>query len=451
MTRAPGPDGNASPAGLAGVTVVIENLAPANGTWLTPVWVGLHDGTFDPFDAGAPASTALERLAEDGNTTPLEQLFDAGDAGHVQAVVPGSTGNPQLAPGESATHTFIVDPTDPTSQFLGLLSMVIPSNDAFIGADDPQAHRIFTAGGEFLGAFFTIEGTAVRDAGTEVNDEIPEHTAFFGQTVPNSGVDEGGVVHTHPGYLPPGSGGILDDPMFAAADFTQPGYDVARVTVYRSDTVVPTGTVSGTWSADGSPYLIEGDVTVPAGQTLMVEPGVIVYTLGGHGILVEGTLEATGTAASPILFTGDANGSGTDGWTGLRFENTTTTSRLEHCIVEHGDRYSTYESGGGLACIDASLELRSSTVRDNQAYLMGAGLYCSGGDLLVEDCRFSGNLIDGISSAAGGGIYCENADPVIRRTRFEDNRVLPFDQFGTSNARGGALALDHCGGLVERC
>ena len=39
-------------------------------------------------------------------------------------------------------------------------------------------------------------------------------------------------------------------------------------------TTIPGGNVSGIWDAAGSPYLIEGDITVPAGQTLTIEPGV---------------------------------------------------------------------------------------------------------------------------------------------------------------------------------
>jgi hypothetical protein len=71
----------------------------------------------------------------------------------------------------------------------------------------------------------------VLDAGTEVNDEIPMNTAFFGQMMPNTGTNENGVVMTHPGFLPPGSGGILDDPMFANANFKAADYQVAEITV----------------------------------------------------------------------------------------------------------------------------------------------------------------------------------------------------------------------------
>jgi len=210
------------------VTVTVQNLAPENGTWLTPVWVGFHNGGFDIFDYGSPAGEALERLAEDGNTAVLAADFAAGGTGSAQGTL-NAIG--PIGPGASVSMMFDLDGTLPTSRFFSYASMVIPSNDAFIANGNGMSHPIFDMTGNFLGADFIVPGTEVSDAGTEVNDEIPENTAFFGQTMPDTGVDENGVVHLHPGYLPPGSGGILDDPMFANADFTQPGYHMARITI----------------------------------------------------------------------------------------------------------------------------------------------------------------------------------------------------------------------------
>ena len=102
--------------------------------------------------------------------------------------------------------------------------MVIPSNDAFVANLDPMAHAVFDADGNFVGGSFLVLGSSVYDAGTEVNDELPENTAFFGQSAPNTGGDENGTVVMHSGLMPSGSGGILDDPMFASADFTAPSY-----------------------------------------------------------------------------------------------------------------------------------------------------------------------------------------------------------------------------------
>lgn len=218
------------PSDLTTVTVIIENLAPPGGTYLTPVWVGFHDGGFDLYDNGAAISPELERLAEDGNTGPLMMAF-----GGIQATILSDTGMPPLAPGETATMSFTLDGRDQANRYFSYASMVIPSNDAFIANGDPRAHKIFNNGGHFRGVDFIVYGAAVNDAGTELNDEAPVNTAFFGQAMPDTGQDEGVGVHDHVGFKFPGSGGILDDPMFADADFMADGYQVARITILEDD------------------------------------------------------------------------------------------------------------------------------------------------------------------------------------------------------------------------
>ena len=125
--------------------------------------------------------------------------------------------------------TFDLDGSLPSSRYFSYASMVIPSNDAFIANGNPLAHAIFDASGDFLGADFLVAGAAVLDAGTEVNDEIPENVAFLGQTVPNTGTTESGTVQIHPGFSP--AGNILS--AFPGADFTAPGYQVARISITR--------------------------------------------------------------------------------------------------------------------------------------------------------------------------------------------------------------------------
>lgn len=41
-------------------------------------------------------------------------------------------------------------------------------------------------------------------------------------------------------------------------------------------TIINAGPVSGTWTAAGSPYHIMGDIEVPNGEVLVIEPGVSV-------------------------------------------------------------------------------------------------------------------------------------------------------------------------------
>src|SRR5690348_3062023 len=95
-----------------------------------------------------------------------------------------------------------------------------------------------------------------------------------------------------------------------------------------SQTTIPSGTITTdtTWAISGSPFLVScGGVTVAAGATLTISPGVVVrFTQSGCsgfallGLSINGGLVANGTAAQPITFssfTDDANSS----WHGIFF------------------------------------------------------------------------------------------------------------------------------------
>ena len=90
------------------ITVTIENLAPQQGTFLTPFWVGFHNGNFDTYDRGRPASPGLESLAEDGSTALISQEFLLSGDGTVDGTVAGHEGDAvgPFDPGEVATATF---------------------------------------------------------------------------------------------------------------------------------------------------------------------------------------------------------------------------------------------------------------------------------------------------------------------------------------------------------
>ena len=170
------------------IQVDFTNDAPAGGTYLTPAWVGFHDGSFDTFDAGAGASAALEALAEDGNTGPLFASFASAD---------GMAGGAPVAPGATVSTVVSVD-ADGSDDFFSFASMVLPSTDYFIGNDSPTATSI---AGLLDGTFsqVTISVIGVFDAGTEVNtfDTSAGNPLFGipgGQGVPGEGTAENGLV-----------------------------------------------------------------------------------------------------------------------------------------------------------------------------------------------------------------------------------------------------------------
>ena len=91
--------------------------------------------------------------------------------------------------------------------------------------------------------------------------------------------------------------------------------DAGAATPPTSQCVAPTGagtrhdgesiTADTTWTAADSPHRITYSPTVRAGATLRIEPCAEVRIAGGYGLLVEGRLEALGTAETPIAITAD--------------------------------------------------------------------------------------------------------------------------------------------------
>ena len=166
----------------------------------------------------------LERLAEDGNAQPLMEAFTASDAAGLQILAANSGEVPVYAPGEGRRVTLMLDPMNLNHRYLSFAAMVIPSNDAFIGNDNPTAFPVFNETGELVFDEALTMGTMIYDAGTEVNDELPENTPLLMQSVPNTGMDENASIMMHEGFLPVDQGQILSNSMFRDANFTVEGY-----------------------------------------------------------------------------------------------------------------------------------------------------------------------------------------------------------------------------------
>lgn len=89
-----------------------------------------------------------------------------------------------------------------------------------------------------------------------------------------------------------------------------------------------------TWSLANSPYVITETVTVEAGVTLTIEAGVTIMTMDmGRYLIVQGHLDAVGTAVNPILFTSidDLN---TNSWTGPDIFG---SANFENVIMRYAD------------------------------------------------------------------------------------------------------------------
>jgi hypothetical protein len=177
------------------VRVTVENLQPSDGFYLTPVWVGLHDGGFDFFDDGGSASSALEDLAEEGIVSGLQGLFSGSGQQGVLANADGFGGAPVLDPGESASTVFSLGASE---RFLSFASMIIPSNDGFFGNDSGTAIEVLDADGNFsFSGPIELTFAQAWDAGTEVNDGLG---AAFSATGGTSTDETNGIIALHEGF-----------------------------------------------------------------------------------------------------------------------------------------------------------------------------------------------------------------------------------------------------------
>lgn len=247
------------------VTIAFQNSAPEGGTYQTPVWVAIHDGTFDLFNRGDSASPALERLAEDGDPGALIAEFENSGTGDLHLLLTSNGEIPPFAPGDSALTTLELDGTNPKHQYLSFVSMVIPSNDAFVGNGDPQAYPLFDGQGNLLRDRLVLQALTVYDAGTETNDELPDNTAFLNQTAPNTGTTESGVVNVHPGLNAAGTGGIVDQAQFINASINQPGTrgleSALGSGIKISSLEVTTEQTTLHWEGGFAPFQIESKTT----------------------------------------------------------------------------------------------------------------------------------------------------------------------------------------------
>lgn len=184
-----------------------------------------------------------------------------------------------------------------------------------------------------------------------------------------------------------------------------------------SQTQIPGGEVSGTWTLAGSPYLIEGDVVVPNSQTLEIEPGVIVDFTGHYHMQVKGTLKAIGQENDSIEFSvSDTTGYAANehvGWGSIWIESndpSNDSTILSHCIISFS------KDAPGISVYE-SPKVRISHCRiSNNTNTYGAGIYCVKGTVVIDS-----NYISYNSAVGGGGILFDDSDGVICGNRIMYN------------------------------
>ncbi|MCK5786999.1 MAG: right-handed parallel beta-helix repeat-containing protein [Candidatus Sabulitectum sp.] len=202
---------------------------------------------------------------------------------------------------------------------------------------------------------------------------------------------------------------------------------VAAISVFPvvafSQTVV-SGDQSGVWAMAGSPYQVVGEIVIPAGLTLAIEPGVEVNFQGHYKFTVNGSLQAIGSEADSIFFTTDDI---TTGWGGIRVDSDDVCT-LSFCRIEYGKTSGDYPDihGGGLALLSSDAAISNCVFADNDATGndngMGGAVYAySTEETTFTDCIFTENHAYG----EGGAIkFTGDLNTEITGCEFLENDCL---------------------------
>lgn len=215
------------------------------------------------------------------------------------------------------------------------------------------------------------------------------------------------------------------------------------------------GNISGTIYNRAEPYPVEDNLYLYDGNSLTIEPGVVLNFLGSYSLNVNGSFQAEGTATDSIYFTlADTTGFSenvydTGGWKGVRIlsqENNPVL--LKHCKIEFAKNFEgIYQSntgggigiagygkpiienclienckamkGGGIGIRYGEAELVGNILRNNLAYYQGGAVYFGASEDIGNEIYAYNNIFEDNLASVGNSIYINT--PIVY---FINNTVI---------------------------
>lgn len=205
-------------------------------------------------------------------------------------------------------------------------------------------------------------------------------------------------------------------------------------TALDSSAVAGTITQDMLWTVANSPITVVGDISVSPGVTIKIEAGVTVNfsvnsdsRASGNDIsraelIVNGTIDAQGTAGNPIIFTSAGAVKNNGDWGGIEIATGSVNSVLKNCEIGYAREY-------GLR-IAALATVDHCSISQN----LFSGIEVSAISPSISNCSIYGNST---------GIICEaSGNPVI-----SDSNIMLNNVYAVSS--GGKLGLTASSGLVS--
>lgn len=238
-----------------------------------------------------------------------------------------------------------------------------------------------------------------------------------------------------------------------------------------ADTPIAGGDVSGHWTIEESPYIVNGVIIVPPDSILVIDPGVHVKFTGPYYLKTKGILKAEGTVNDTIIFDSEPD----IAWYGLRFYNESDNIQQDSSSVnyvricnsdlEYGRGISLYNYHNiilnhvnikntyyGIKIMNtAMVNFRNISITNSEE----DAIYCEGSDFILDGSYLSNNS-NGIVIFSGlNDIKIMNTQIVLSRQyglsppRNPDINVLIVDSQISNcdigiNILQGSLRIDNC-------
>jgi hypothetical protein len=200
--------------------------------------------------------------------------------------------------------------------------------------------------------------------------------------------------------------------------------DLELTAVYesRGQNLVPdTISQNTTFYKAQSPYVLQGDVTVQAHATLTIEPGVEIHMAPGSNFIVNGSMQALGSATDRITF--KLNPDYTDkSWGALCFINATDTIRMNYVTVE--DAAKGPVANRDVAAISA---FKSDLLLDNMRVVSNDfdPIVARYGSIVLKNSTLHSNVIGNLINVKNGKGRIENC--ILEGNNFPDTDAIDFD------------------------
>ncbi len=232
---------------------------------------------------------------------------------------------------------------------------------------------------------------------------------------------------------------------------------------------IPDGTIlSGRLTLQHSPYLMNGFITVPLGDSLIIDPGVELRFKTGTdfsyydksfdvGLLyIRGKLIANGTQSQKIKFTREGS---SGNWGNLTFGKVAAVSTLKYCLIEYANQiqdleYNSY-STGAVTILNPSTKILNSEIVNN----LNTGIYSNNSNPVIINNIVANNKSIGVSIKYA---FAVNDTIILANNTIVDNSGIALDNYSVKlkivnsifwNNNAGSFSTNYKGwnSMISHC